>query len=73
MANQVLMSKNLTNLKRSGSVGVTVKVPVGYRTTRAQLESLAARLKDYAKRHSVDWKPSISVSVSPHVVVLFDC
>ncbi|MFN9945028.1 MAG: mechanosensitive ion channel domain-containing protein, partial [bacterium] len=36
MANQVLMSKNIVNFRRSTSVSVTVKFGVGYRTTREQ-------------------------------------
>jgi mechanosensitive ion channel protein 4/5/6/7/8/9/10 len=64
MANQVLMSKNIVNFRRSTSVSVTVKFGVGYRTTREQLSQLQERLKAYVKRHSVDWKKSVSISVS---------
>ena len=37
---------------------------IGYRTTREQLSQLEARIKGYLKRHSVDWKPSVSITVS---------
>jgi small-conductance mechanosensitive channel len=64
MANQVLLSRNIVNYKRSASVCVTVRFDIGYRTTREQLNQLQDKLVAYVKRHSVDWKPSVSLCVS---------
>lgn len=63
LSNQILLSKGIINLKRSGSVSLSLKFTIGYRTTREQLTQLETRIKGYLKRHSVDWKPSVSITV----------
>lgn len=63
ISNQVLMSKNIVNLKRSSNAGFTLKFTMGHRTSRAQLEAFESKIKGYLRRHSVDWKPSFEFTV----------
>ena len=65
LANNIIMTKGVTNLKRSSSVQFTLKFVAGYRTTKAQFKALKQDVEGYVKKHYPHWKPSVSLQVRP--------
>jgi small-conductance mechanosensitive channel len=63
MSNAMLMSRKIVNLTRSGHATIVVKFTVGYHTSREQLNCFADKLKQYVRRHTVDWKPTVNMQV----------
>lgn len=62
--NSELLGAAITNLRRSGDAVASVKVMVDQGITGAQVAALKERVKEYAKRNGVTWKPKPGLSIS---------